>query len=325
MTPWGGCDEQSSLADRRPHDPPRSGGIAVLASCSAVSPPGSRRPRGGASGRRRFGRHRDRRLVSERRGAWLPQRVPGRASLHRSSRRSRPRSGRGSPISPARSPAIRLGTAVTCSPGTSRCCSAEQAATLDLVSSGRLDFGDRPRLSAERVRRLLHPDRGGRTERYAGAGSGVIRKASDRRRDASRVTASAGTSRRSCIEPSPVQKPHPPIWIGAGSRTASATAAEHGLQPAARSAARSTGPRHASTPFPDAVGRRLDQQVQPRPARRSRERFTLIDELLLANAAEAPAPARKLSCCRACSTYSRGRAAGRPRSSLHARFGQAAP
>ena len=62
----------------------------------------------------------------------------------------------------ARTKTLRLGTAVLVLPWHNPVLLAEQAATLDLLSGGRLDFGDRQGLSLQRVRRLRDADGGGR-------------------------------------------------------------------------------------------------------------------------------------------------------------------
>ena len=70
-------------------------------------------------------------------------------------------------------------------------------------------------LPPQRVRQLLHPDGGGRR-----ALRGVPCARSSSRgppRSASRTTASTGTSRTSSSSRRPQQKPHPPIWMAAGS------------------------------------------------------------------------------------------------------------
>ena len=62
----------------------------------------------------------------------------------------------------ARTSTLRLGTAVLVLPWHNPVLLAEQAATIDLLSGGRLEFGVGKGYRAQRVRRLLHSDRRGR-------------------------------------------------------------------------------------------------------------------------------------------------------------------
>ena len=70
-------------------------------------------------------------------------------------------------------------------------------------------------LSAQRVRGLLHPAGGGR--RALRGGARADHQGVDLRASASRITASTGTSRTSSSSRRRAQKPHPPIWMAAGS------------------------------------------------------------------------------------------------------------
>jgi alkanesulfonate monooxygenase SsuD/methylene tetrahydromethanopterin reductase-like flavin-dependent oxidoreductase (luciferase family) len=56
----------------------------------------------------------------------------------------------------ARTSSLRLGTAVLVLPWHNPVLLAEQAATLDLLSDGRLDFGIGKGLSLQRIRGFLH-------------------------------------------------------------------------------------------------------------------------------------------------------------------------
>ena len=114
----------------------------------------------------------------------------------------------------ARTERIRLGTAVVVLPWHNPILIAEQAATLDLLSNGRLDFGvGKGYRSYEFSGFCIPPEEA--TERFDEAME-VIRKA----------WASPGRfSYRGkrwrydnvVVEPSPIQQPHPPFWLGAGS------------------------------------------------------------------------------------------------------------
>ena len=108
---------------------------------------------------------------------------------------------------------IRLGTAVTVLPWHNPILLAEQAATLDLLSNGRLDFG---------------VGRGYRYSEFSGFGIPMT-EAEDRYKEALSVIRKSWTTMGRfshqgphwsyddiVVEPTPVQKPHPPMWVGAG-------------------------------------------------------------------------------------------------------------
>jgi alkanesulfonate monooxygenase SsuD/methylene tetrahydromethanopterin reductase-like flavin-dependent oxidoreductase (luciferase family) len=114
----------------------------------------------------------------------------------------------------ARTERIRLGTAVVVLPWHNPILVAEQAATLDLLSNGRLDFGvGKGYRSYEFSGFSIPPEEA--TERFDEA-IAVIRKA---------WTAPGRFSHHGkrwrfddvVVEPSPIQQPHPPFWLGAGS------------------------------------------------------------------------------------------------------------
>jgi alkanesulfonate monooxygenase SsuD/methylene tetrahydromethanopterin reductase-like flavin-dependent oxidoreductase (luciferase family) len=125
----------------------------------------------------------------------------------------------------ARTSRIRLGTAVVVLPWHNPVLVAEQAATLDLLSSGRFDFGvGKGYREAEFAGFCVAPDEA--TERFDEA-MDVIRKAW------------SGESRFShhgkrwhfdniVVEPTPSQRPHPPFWLGAGSEPSIKMAAREG-------------------------------------------------------------------------------------------------
>ncbi|CAN0410548.1 unnamed protein product, partial [Phaeothamnion confervicola] len=113
----------------------------------------------------------------------------------------------------ARTSTIRLGTGVTVLPWHNPALLAEQAATVDMLSNGRLDFGV------------------GRGYRYSEFSGFCIPmgEAEERYNEALEVIRKAWTSpgrfshhgkrwnyEDVVIEPAPTQKPHPPFWVGAG-------------------------------------------------------------------------------------------------------------
>jgi alkanesulfonate monooxygenase SsuD/methylene tetrahydromethanopterin reductase-like flavin-dependent oxidoreductase (luciferase family) len=114
----------------------------------------------------------------------------------------------------ARTTTLRLGTAVIVLPWHNPVLLAEQAATLDLLSRGRLDFG---------------VGMGYRYREFAGFCL-PMEEAAERFDESLAVilrawTSDAPWSHRGkywqfddvVVEPPPAQKPHPPLWMGAGS------------------------------------------------------------------------------------------------------------
>jgi alkanesulfonate monooxygenase SsuD/methylene tetrahydromethanopterin reductase-like flavin-dependent oxidoreductase (luciferase family) len=120
---------------------------------------------------------------------------------------------------------IRLGTAVVVLPWHNPVLVAEAAATVDLLSNGRLDFGvGKGYRDVEFSGFCVPMDEA--TERFDEA-MDVIRKAWN------------STGRFShhgkrwhyeniVVEPAPVQRPHPPFWLGAGSEESIRRAAREG-------------------------------------------------------------------------------------------------
>jgi probable F420-dependent oxidoreductase len=115
----------------------------------------------------------------------------------------------------ARTSRIRLGTAVVVLPWHNPALLAEQVATLDLLSGGRFDFG---------------VGKGYRESEFAGFAI-PAREAGERFDEAMDFLRAAWRGRERfshhgkywnfenvVIEPRPVQQPHPPFWLGAGSR-----------------------------------------------------------------------------------------------------------
>ncbi len=125
----------------------------------------------------------------------------------------------------ARTERIRLGTAVVVLPWHNPALVAEEAATLDLLSNGRLDFG---------VGKGYRP--------YEFSGFCVPQEEATARFDeAIAVIRQAWTSKgrfsfdgrwwhydNIVVEPAPIQQPHPPLWLGAGSAESIRRAAREG-------------------------------------------------------------------------------------------------
>ena len=125
----------------------------------------------------------------------------------------------------ARTERIRLGTAVVVLPWHNPILVAEQAATLDLLSNGRLDFGvGKGYRSYEFSGFCIAPEEA--TERFEEAME-VIRKAWTTQ---GRFSYQGKRWRfdNVLVEPSPIQQPHPPFWLGAGSADSIRRAAREG-------------------------------------------------------------------------------------------------
>ncbi len=125
----------------------------------------------------------------------------------------------------ARTTTLRLGTAVLVLPWHNPVLLAEQAATLDLLSGGRLDFG---------------VGRGYRHNEFAGFAMPPD-EAEPRFDEALSVIVRAWTSNEKfshrgrfwqfdgiVVEPPPAQRPHPPLWMAAGSAASIADCARRG-------------------------------------------------------------------------------------------------
>jgi alkanesulfonate monooxygenase SsuD/methylene tetrahydromethanopterin reductase-like flavin-dependent oxidoreductase (luciferase family) len=125
-----------------------------------------------------------------------------------------------------RTTTLRLGTAVIVLPWHNPVLLAEQAATLDLISGGRFDFGI---------------GRGYRHNEFAGFRI-PIEEAEARFDESVEVMTRAWTSRERfshrgqfwqfddiVVEPPPSQKPHPPLWVAAGSEASIRRAAQRGF------------------------------------------------------------------------------------------------
>jgi alkanesulfonate monooxygenase SsuD/methylene tetrahydromethanopterin reductase-like flavin-dependent oxidoreductase (luciferase family) len=125
----------------------------------------------------------------------------------------------------ARTQQIRLGTAVVVLPWHNPVLVAEQAATLDLLSGGRFDFGVGKGYRKPEFDAFCIP----------------IEEATERFDEAMEVIRKAWTSDKPfthhgkrwhyenmLVEPAPLQRPHPPLWLAAGSRDSVRRAAREG-------------------------------------------------------------------------------------------------
>ena len=125
----------------------------------------------------------------------------------------------------AKTKRIRLGTAVVVLPWHNPVLIAEQAATLDLLSDGRFDFGvGKGYRQAEFDGFCIPIDEA--TERFDEAME-VIRKAwvSDERFS---HHGKRWNYENVIVEPAPLQRPHPPLWLAAGSKDSLRRAAREG-------------------------------------------------------------------------------------------------
>ena len=126
----------------------------------------------------------------------------------------------------ARTSTLRLGTAVMVLPWHNPVLLAEQAATLDLLSNGRFDFGI---------------GKGYRHSEFKGFQL-APEEAEARFEEALEVMKRAFTTRERfshkgrffhfediVVEPPPMQQPHPPFWVAAGNPHSIARAAERGF------------------------------------------------------------------------------------------------
>ena len=100
---------------------------------------------------------------------------------------------------------------------------AEQAATVDVLSGGRLDLG------VGRGFRAAEFDGFGQSmdeaaERHEEALTVILRAWSEQ--GAGHTMGASGSYEDVLVEPAPVQSPHPPIWVGAGSPSSLDAAAD---------------------------------------------------------------------------------------------------
>jgi alkanesulfonate monooxygenase SsuD/methylene tetrahydromethanopterin reductase-like flavin-dependent oxidoreductase (luciferase family) len=121
---------------------------------------------------------------------------------------------------------LRLGTAVIVLPWHNPVLLAEQAATLDLISGGRLDFGVGKGYRYSEFHGFhIPPDEA--QARFDESIAVMIRAFTSRTR-----FSHAGRFWRFddiVVEPPPAQRPHPPLWVAAGSPASIRSAAERGF------------------------------------------------------------------------------------------------
>jgi alkanesulfonate monooxygenase SsuD/methylene tetrahydromethanopterin reductase-like flavin-dependent oxidoreductase (luciferase family) len=121
---------------------------------------------------------------------------------------------------------IRLGTAVVVLPWHNPALLVEQAATLDLLSGGRFDFGIGKGYRQNEFDGFCIPIAEA-SERYEETLQFILRAWSERVRFSHH--GKYWHFDDIVVEPSPVQKPHPPIWVGAGSARSIEAAAQQGF------------------------------------------------------------------------------------------------
>jgi alkanesulfonate monooxygenase SsuD/methylene tetrahydromethanopterin reductase-like flavin-dependent oxidoreductase (luciferase family) len=127
----------------------------------------------------------------------------------------------------ARTTTMRLGTAVAVLPWHNPVAVAEQAATVDELSGGRLDFGVGPGVSAAEFDGF-GMSMAEATERYQEALEVILKAWSSRGRWSH--DGRFWTYRDVAVEPPPRQLPHPPVWVGAGSPESLRGAADRGFR-----------------------------------------------------------------------------------------------
>jgi len=126
----------------------------------------------------------------------------------------------------ARTERIRLGTAVVVLPWHNPILVAEQAATLDLLSNGRLDLGVGKGYRSYEFSGFCVPQDEA-TERFDEAMQ-VIRLSWESGGERFSYKGKWHSYDNVVVEPSPIQQPHPPFWMGAGSPESIRRAAREG-------------------------------------------------------------------------------------------------
>src|SRR5947209_5214100 len=110
---------------------------------------------------------------------------------------------------------LRLGTAVVVLPWHNPVLLAEQVATLDLLSNGRFDFGVGKGYRDSEFDGFAIP-KAEATERFEECMQ-ILRKAWSGGAGRFSHRGKHWTFSDIVVEPRPVQQPHPPFWLGAGS------------------------------------------------------------------------------------------------------------
>lgn len=127
----------------------------------------------------------------------------------------------------ARTNRIRLGTGVTVLPWHNPVLLAEQIGTLDILSGGRADIG-----IGKGYRPIefngFNIDQSQAAERYEEALALILKSLTATERFSH--SGKYWTFNDIVVEPAPLQKPHPPIWVGAGSTPSIEKAASRGFK-----------------------------------------------------------------------------------------------
>jgi len=124
----------------------------------------------------------------------------------------------------ARTTRMRLGTAVVVVPWHNPVLLAEQAATVDLLSGGRLDFGVGKGYRANEFHGFNV--KGDEAQELFLESLQVIRRAWQSEERFTHI-GKHWTFQDIVVEPPPIQRPHPPLWLAAGSEEGLTWAAEN--------------------------------------------------------------------------------------------------
>ncbi len=125
-----------------------------------------------------------------------------------------------------RTTALRLGTAVIVLPWHNPVLLAEQAATLDLISGGRLDFGIGKGYRHSEFKGFRIPPQEAEP-RFEEAVEVILKSFVSRQRFSHRGRFWQFDD--IVVEPPPAQQPHPPLWVAAGSEASIRRAAKRGF------------------------------------------------------------------------------------------------
>jgi alkanesulfonate monooxygenase SsuD/methylene tetrahydromethanopterin reductase-like flavin-dependent oxidoreductase (luciferase family) len=127
----------------------------------------------------------------------------------------------------ARTSSLRLGTAVLVLPWHNPVLLAEQAATIDLMSDGRLEFGvGKGYRHNEFASFCIPPEQA--EQRFEEALALIIKSWTSEERFSHR--GKYWQFDNIIVEPPPKQRPHPPVWVAAGSPGSIRKVAEHGYK-----------------------------------------------------------------------------------------------